>query len=526
MSRRRWSWPALAILVGGVSPTACARPTLPADTAVIASGADLEDIAPVLAVHPLTRQVHRHLLYVTLVRNDAQLGIVPYAARAWRWSADGRAVTLELEPTLAWHDGTPTTAHDVAFTLRAAATPATGSPRAAELGLISSVTVDGPHVLTLRFAAARTTLPQVLAELPIMPSHRWTAIDPATWRTVDASAASTGNGPMRLARRRRGEHWVFERNPAFPRALGGPTALARVIVAVVDEPTTKLAGLVSGTLHMAGVSPTMASLVARDSTLVLASPPVLFSTVLVMNATRAPFDDPRVRRALSRALHRQRLVDGALAGFGSGAGSAVPPGVLPGPVPAPLESVAEANALLDAAGWRRGADDMRQRNGTPLAVDLWTVGSGDLAIEQLVQGDLEAVGVRVRLRAQEFTALLAALRAPAQERAFDLALTGVPGDVALGHLEALLHSRGAGGALDLGRVHDATLDTLIDRARAQRIADARDAWRAVDARLDTIMPVVWLYHARGVQGLSRRLEGVTLDLRGELATVAQWRVAR
>ena len=48
------------------------------------------------------------------------------------------------------------------------------------------------------------------------------------------------------------------------------------------------------------------------------------------------------------------------------------------------------------------------------------------------------------------------------------------------------------------------------------------AWAAVDALLQEAMPVAWLYNARGVQGRSRRLQGVTMDLRGELATVTRW----
>ncbi|MCU0636536.1 MAG: ABC transporter substrate-binding protein, partial [Gemmatimonadaceae bacterium] len=365
----RHSRPVVPLLMALVSTPGCAPVARPADTAVVASGADLEDVAPILAVHPLTRQVHRHLQYLTLVRNDSALAIVPYLAQRWDWSADHRDVRLVLAQGVRWHDGRPTTAADVAFTLRAARDPRAGSPRAAELAGIESVSVREPHEVELRFRAPRRTLPQVLAELPIIPAHRWAAHDVATWRTLAASDSSVGNGPMRLARRRRGESWVFERVPDFPAALGGPSALARVVVTVVDEPATKLAGLVSGSLDMAGVSPTMASLVARDSMLRLVSPPVLFSTVLLMHPGRAPFDDVRVRRALSRALDRRRLVDAALAGFGTPAGSAVPPGVLPGAAAVPRESVDEANALLDQAGWTRGADGVRRRGGRALEVE-------------------------------------------------------------------------------------------------------------------------------------------------------------
>lgn len=512
--------PAVALLVwlGGCTP-----PARPADTAVVASGADLEDVAPLLAVHPLTRQVHRHVWYLTLVQLDSTLAPAPRLATAWVWSDDRRTLQVTLAPDVRWHDGVPTTAEDVVFTLDAARNPAIGSPRAAELAMLTSVVAIDAHTVQLRFAAPMTTLPTVLAELPIMPRHRWAAVPAAAWRTTSASRQSVGNGPFRLERRIAGESWVFARQPDFPATLGGPAVLSHLVVQVVDEPATKLAGLVSGSLDMAGVSPAMASIVSADPTLRLVSPPVLFSTVLVCHVGRPPFDDPRVRRAVSRALHRARLVAVALNGFGVPAGSAVPPGVVPGAPPSPREDVQEANALLDAAGWRRGPDGVRTREGRRFEVELWTVGSGDLAIEQLVQADLAAVGVAVRIRAQEFTSLLAALRAPLAERRFDLALTGIPGDVALGHLEALLHSRAAGGALALAGAYDAALDTAIDRARARPVASAAAEWAAVDARLDAQMPLIWLYHAKGVQGLSRRLSQVTIDLRGELATVAQWR---
>jgi peptide/nickel transport system substrate-binding protein len=515
----------LAALAGGLLLSACAPVPRPPGTAVVASGADLEDVAPVLAVHPLTRQVHRFVWGVTLVRMGRGAEVEPYLAREWRWSADRRDVRLRLSRALRWHDGTPTTAHDAAFTLARVRDPRSGAPRRGDLAGLTDVAALDDSTLRLVFADPQPRLPLVLAELPLLPRHRWARIAPDRMRAGDWVHAGAGNGPFRFAARRRGASWVFTRNAQFPAELGGPPHLERLVITVVDEPATKLAGLVSGALDMAGVAPTMAGLVARDPTLVLRSPPVLFTSVLLFHPGRAPFDDVRVRRAVSLALQRQRLVDAALAGFGTIAGSAVPPGVLPEAPPAAREDTTRADALLDAAGWGRGADGWRQRAGVPLAIELWTVGSGDLALEQLLQADLAARGIRVRLRAQEFTSFLAALRAPLSARPFDLAVTGLPGDVALGHLEALLHSRGSGGALDLARVHAPALDAAIDGARRQDDPRAAlRAWREVDAVLDSLTPVAWLYHAKGVLAHRRAVSQVTIDLRGELATVAEWRV--
>jgi hypothetical protein len=119
---------------------------------VIASGADLESANPLVTVHPLARQIQRYALFVTLARYDSLLAPEPYYARQWHWSADRRRLTLDLYPGLRWHDGKPTTAQDVAFTLRTALNPATGFFRRGDLRDISSVEVHNDTSLTIAFA--------------------------------------------------------------------------------------------------------------------------------------------------------------------------------------------------------------------------------------------------------------------------------------------------------------------------------------------------------------------------------------
>jgi peptide/nickel transport system substrate-binding protein len=179
-----------------------------------------------------------------------------------------------------------------------------------------------------------------------------------------------------------------------------------------------------------------------------------------------------------------------------------------------------ADSLLDAAGWKRAKNGVRARHGTPFEFELITVGTGDLAVEQLVQADLAARGVTVRIRVAELASFLEAVRAPT--KTFDVALTGLPGDLALGHLTALFSSAQTGGALDYTGHHHPLLDSALAAARRSSASNAGMAWRRVDALLADSAPVVWLYHARGVQGRSRRLTGVTMDLRGELVSLSQW----
>jgi len=108
-------------------------------TILFASGADLQSINPLLTNHPLARQVQRYVLLTTLARYDSLLVPRPYLARSWRRSPDGRTLTFRLRTDLHWHDGAPTTARDVVWTLQAARDPATGYPRFSELSNLTSV---------------------------------------------------------------------------------------------------------------------------------------------------------------------------------------------------------------------------------------------------------------------------------------------------------------------------------------------------------------------------------------------------
>jgi peptide/nickel transport system substrate-binding protein len=268
--------------------------------------------------------------------------------------------------------------------------------------------------------------------------------------------------------------WVFAADSAFPAELGGPPRLRRFIVVVVDEPTTKLAALTSGELDFAGIQPAHAEFVRRDSSLAVLTYPLLFTYGIVFNTRRAPFDDLALRRAASSAIDRREIVDGYLYGYGTPADGPVPPdvpGYLPVPAPRPA-SRAEAR--------------------TPESFQLLTVGSGEAALEQMVQARLRPAGFTVTIRQLELGAFLGRVYG---SHDFDAAVLGISGDVGLGYLRPLAELAGMRGPSAPGA--------------AQRFfADS--------------VPVAFLYHARGLQGMNRRVRGVTMDLRGELPTVHDW----
>ncbi|PYP08681.1 MAG: hypothetical protein DMD59_11480 [Gemmatimonadetes bacterium] len=458
-------------------------------TVLFASGADLQSINPLLTIHPLARQVQRYVLLTTLARYDSMLVPRPYLARSWRWSDGGRALTFRLRTDVHWHDGPPTTARDVVWTLEAARDPATGYPRFTELQAVTSVAPLDDSTVQLRFTGAApgagTDLPDVLTDLAILPAHLLDSVPHARLRDASWNVHPVGNGPFRFVTHEPNRRWVFARSDEFPADMGGPPHVDRLIVVVVDEPMVKLSALVSGELDFAGISPQHVAFARRHHTLAIREYPLIYPYGLVFNTRRPPFNDLRARRAAALAIDRQEIVDGYLFGFAAVADGPVPPGV-PSYHAEPSVPVApdSARRLVGALGGQ-----------SPPSFELLTVGSGEGALEQMLQARLTAVGFRVTIRQLELSTFLN--RVYGERHDFTAAVMGIPGDPGLGYLQPLGNLTG--------------IAIPRDPIAAQRVFAAE-------------LPVVWLYHARGVQAMNSRVRGVRMDMRGELPTVAAWHV--
>jgi len=460
---------------------ACSGAARRGNTVILASGADLQSPNPLLTVHPLAKQVQRYALLVTLFRYDSTLAVQPYLARRWEWSPDQRTLTVRLFAGLRWHDGAPTTARDAAWTLRTALDPTTGYPRRADLAALDAATAPDDTTLVLSFAEPQARVPDVLTDLALLPHHLLDSIPPGRLRQADWNRHPVGNGPFRFVAYQPNRRWVFEANPDFPAELGGRPRLDRFVIAVVDEPTTKLAALTSGELDFAGINPAHAEFVRKDPALRVLDYPLLFSYALIFNTRRPPFNHLDARQAIAAALDRRAIVDGVLFGFATPAFNPLPP---------ELATSAVSDRLP------AGPPDRRSDRPPGLSFQLLTVGSGEAALEQMLQAQLAAVGIRASIRQLELSTYLDRVQGPTHD--FDAAVMGVQGDLALGHLARLVDLAGLradGGPERLVRL----------------IADS--------------LPAVFLYHARGVQGINRRVQGVRMDLRGELVTLSQWSVS-
>lgn len=505
----------LAAVMVACSPSASDRPA----SVFFASGADLQSINPLVAVHPLAKQVQNHVLFLTLAEYDPSFAPQPRLA-SWSWSEDGTRLLLRLRDDVYWHDGIKTSAADVAWTLRMAMEPAVAYPRRRDLDAVRTVEVIDSSLVAIDFMNPQPGFPDVLTDLAILPAHRFEGVTAADIRSAGFNLDPVGNGPFEFVEYRPNQRWVFRRWDSFPVDLGRPE-IERFVVVVVDESATKLAALTSGELDFAGINPAHTEFVRNNPELEVRDYPLFFSYALILNLRRSPFDIREIRQAISLAIDRQLIIDAYLYGFGSVAHGAVSP-----EHPFHIDAAESrydpdsARRILVSRGWRVGADGVRQRDGERLEFSILTVGSADNALEQMIQAQLREIGVGVEIRQREMSSFLDL--AQGAERDFDAIVTGVPGVLSLTHLAAMFDGD---GPLAYPGYDNPVFSNAVGQARdATSAEELGDAWRLAQNILAEDLPTIWLYHARGVQGTNRRVTGVDLDLRGELASIASWSV--
>ena len=417
------------------SPAASRRAARRGATVLFASGADLQSINPLLTLHPLARQVQRYVLLTTLARYDSALVPRPYLARAGSWSPTGGRSRLHLAAGVRWHDGVPTTARDVRWTLDAARDPASAIPAPAELAGARARRRAGR--LDAWCSASRRRqprFPDVLTDLAIAAgaSARHRAARPAA--------------PGRVERARRSATAPSASWPTSPTAAGSSPPTPTFPPRWAGRPGSSA----SSSSWWTSPPPSSRRSPRASSTSPASSRPTPSSSRR----------DPDARRAdLSAALHlRHRLQHPPAAVRRARRAPAARRGDRPagdrGRLPLRLRHARHAaRCRPDVPGYvpvsarRRRAAAVAVRRS---AFELLTVGSGEAPLEQMVQARLRARRHRRHASASSSCPRFSArVYGPAHD--FDAAVLGMPGDAGLGYLGPLAALAGLDGAGRSGR---------------------------------------------------------------------------
>ena len=361
-----------------------------------------------------------------LVFNSVRSEYVPWLAIANQCRAGNLTLRMTTRDSVLWSDGRPFTARDVAFTFGLLKRfPALD--RRGVWGFLSGVRALDDRTVEFRFQ--REFIPgfDELAAQQIVPEHVWSKVaDPVAFPNENPVAT----GPFTEVRVFRNQVYELGRNPRYWQH-GLPRVEVLRFPAYPSNDRANLA-LVFDEVDWAGNF-----IPAIDRVYVGREPkfhrywfPLTGSSIfLYPNTTHAPFDDARVRKAFSMAIDRELLVDVALYRYSrpadatglSDAYAAWRSSAVAARGDWVRHEVARANALLDSAGCRRGADGVRRApDGTPLRYDILTVSgwSDWVRAAQVIARGLGAVGVEASVKTYDFSAWFQRV----QEGRFDLSL--------------------------------------------------------------------------------------------------------
>jgi peptide/nickel transport system substrate-binding protein len=415
------SWRALAraAVAGGVAGTlcGCAAPRESAAPGVLRV-AEEQSTSFIRNFNPLNyagdvRWPARHAMYEPLlIYNPLVAGYVPWLATGYRFSEDGLRLRLALRPGVRWSDGAPFGARDVVFTFELLARHPELDAHALWFHTRAVTALDD---LTVEVTLGRRHIPvlDTLAEQPIVPAHVWEAIaDPAAF----ANEQPVASGPFVRVSAFGSQSYQVERNPSYWQP-GLPAVQALRFQAHGGNEQTLLA-LLGDELDWAGeLVPAVERIyVGRDPAHHRYWFPLLDGTVFLYANTRLPpLDETPVRKAISLAIDRQRLVEVAMHGYtrpadGTGLGDAHarfrdPAAVARGDWVA--FDPARAGRLLDQAGWRLGADGRRRGpHGAPLSLPIAVpAGYSDwVAAAQMVARGLRRLGLSATVVTSDFQA--------------------------------------------------------------------------------------------------------------------------
>lgn len=301
-----------------------------------------------------------------LVGLDFSLSPVPDLALRWQISPDGRIYTFDLAEAK-WHDGKPFTSADVKFTFEEILLKYHARTKAGLAAVIEAIDAPNERQVVFRLKTPHGAFLRRLdvTEAPILPKHIFAAAgDP---NTAPANLKPIGTGPFKLVSYKRDAEIVFERNRDYFKQ--GLPKLDRLVLRIIKEPATRLLALEQGEVdYLPGVPGNeLARLKAKGGTSIISvsSGPGGGNCIMTVsfNLEREPLNNANIRKAVALAVDRSRMIDQILFGQGRVAAapisSAIPWAHAAGALADLSPSPDNANALLDAAGLKRGNGGIR-----------------------------------------------------------------------------------------------------------------------------------------------------------------------
>ena len=286
-------------------------------------------------------------------------------------------ITLNLKPGIKWSDGSPITSQDLAFTIGWVNDPANGSLQVdtTAFALISSVDTPTDSTAVLHFKQVYGPYLNFLNGIYILPKATWGKIAVAdAEKSPEADVPTLSSGPFKVDQFTTDDRVVLSRNDNFTPVWGFNAYLDKITFRNTPDANTALASVSTGELDAAeNLDDNQGPAAGKIANATYNIAQQYSWEFLQLNLSNPLFQDLAVRQALDMALDKQALIKQ----FRTPKTTQLPVDAVPPFSPFFNSSLAiskydpaAANALLDKAGWTKGSDGIRVKDGKKLAFQL------------------------------------------------------------------------------------------------------------------------------------------------------------
>jgi peptide/nickel transport system substrate-binding protein len=464
-----------------------------------------------LFVQDDAENVANKLIYSGLTRTVSATNYVPDLAESWELSSDGRTYDFKLKKGVKWHDGVGFNADDVVYTIALIQNPDTRSPLSQ---IWRGVTVEKVNDFEVKFNLPNT-FPEFLdvANQSILPKHLLSDIDPKNIKVAEFNAKPVGTGPYKFVRfdqvgTQTGV--VLAANKAF--SIHRPF-IDQVRLILYDTDESMLKGLARR--QISGVSDIPVGKIAetkRLANLTLTQNYLPQYEVLNFNLKNEILAVKEVRLALAAAVNRPQIIADALSGNAREASVPILParsGYNPKAKGVAFD-VNAANTALDTAGWVRGANGTRAKDGKSMKFRVVFVdNSENNKVINVLKQEFSAIGVELELIPSDVNQINSNFIRP---RNYDMILMGQ--NVGIDEdLYSFWHSsQVADPGLNLTGFSDKKVDKLLEQTRKSSDAKYRaDRFTQVQDVIIAEQPALFLYTPIHTSALGKEILGAKQD---------------
>ncbi|MEM8751160.1 MAG: ABC transporter substrate-binding protein [Pseudomonadota bacterium] len=336
-------------------------------------------------------------LFAAPLRYDEDWTPQPYLAESWKLSDDGLSMTLNLVKNATFHDGKPITSEDVAFSVDVIKA---NHPFKTMFAPVTNVETPDAHTAILKLSQPHPALMLAMSSqlMPIIPKHVYgDGQDPKAH--PQNSENVVGSGPFKLVEFKRDQHIILERYDGF--FMKDRPYLDKISMRIIKDASARTIGLENGELHMVAFENNVRNINRLKKSANLTATPDGYAAIgpvdwLAFNTKVGKTADVKVRQAIAYAVDKNFILKAIMLGAAQQANGPIHPG-------SPLNDEAslkaydldvdKANALLDEAGYAKGADGMR----FPLTIDYgWPAVKPQV---EYVKAALKKIGIDVTVRA-------------------------------------------------------------------------------------------------------------------------------